>query len=54
MLYLNCKEAAEIAHCSVSHIRELIKSGDLRAFKQRKGYLISADDLKNYIESSKK
>lgn len=54
MSYLNCKEAAEVARCSVWQIRELIKSGKLKAFKQSKGYLITPGDLKAYIESNKK
>ena len=37
--YINIEKAAEIACCSIYHIREAIKRGDLEAFRPARAYL---------------
>lgn len=52
MEYLTCEQAAEIARCSIFHIREAIKSGLLKAYRPAKGYLIAREDLDEWVKKA--
>lgn len=50
--YINIEKAAEIACCSIYHIREAIKRGDLEAFRPARAYLIEPAALDKWIKKS--
>lgn len=57
--YIDCKQAAEAAWCSIYKIREAIKKGELKAYRPGKVYMIDPAELdawvrSNTIEKSKK
>lgn len=52
MEYLTCEQAAEIAKCSIYHIREAIKDGLLKAYRPAKGYIITREDLDEWVKKA--
>ena len=52
MDYLTCEQVADIAKCSVFHIREEVKRGALNAYKPAKGYLFTREDVDAWIKSA--
>lgn len=52
MEYLSCEQVAEIAHCSIFHVREAVKSGRLRAYKPGKSYLFVREDVDAWVMSA--
>lgn len=52
MDYLTCEQVADITKCSVFHIREAVKRGDLVAYKPAKCYLFTRDDVDAWIKSN--
>ena len=50
--YLNCTQAASAARCSIYQIREAIKTGELKAFRPGKSYLIDPADLETWVRNS--
>lgn len=51
MDYLTCEQVADIAKCSIYHVREAVKDGLLKAYKPGKSYVIARDDAAKWIES---
>lgn len=51
--YVDVTKAAELACCSIYHIREAIKKGDLAAYKPGKNYVMTLEDVNNWILKSK-
>ena len=51
--FLTCEQAAEAAKCSIYKLREAIKSGELKAYKPGKSYVIATDDLDKWVRSYK-
>lgn len=51
--YINLDKAAEIASCSIYHIREAIKRGDLEAYRPARAYLVKPEDLDKWIKKSR-
>jgi len=52
MEYLTCEQAAEIAKCSIYHIREAIKGGHLKAYRPAKGYIVARVDLDEWVKKT--
>ena len=51
MEYLTCEQVAEIAKCSIYHVREAVKTGKLKAYKPGKQYLFVREDVTAWIKS---
>lgn len=51
MDYLTCEQVADIAKCSIYHVREAVKDGSLKAYKPGKSYVIARGDAEKWIES---
>lgn len=51
MEYLTCEQVADIAKCSIYHVREAVKDGKLKAYKPGKSYVIARPDVDRWIES---
>ena len=47
--FMNCKQAAAAAKCSIYTIREAIKRGELKAYQPCRGYVIDPADLDNWV-----
>ena len=52
MEYLTTEQVAEITHCSVFHVREAVKHGELIAYKPAKGYLFTRSDVDAWVKNS--
>ena len=52
MEYLTCEQVAEIAHCSIYHVRSEVKAGALMAYKPGKVMLFSQEEVKRWINAS--
>ena len=50
--YMDCEQAARAAKCSIYTIREAIKSGELKAYRPSRGYLIDPADLDDWVRRS--
>lgn len=52
MDYLTCEQVAEIAKCSIFHVREAVKRGDLAAYKPAKSYLFTREDVDAWVKNA--
>lgn len=50
MEYLTCEQVADITKCSIFHIREAVKKGELAAYKPAKGYLFIREDVDAWVK----
>ena len=51
MDYLTCEQVAEIAHCSVSHVREAVKRGEIEAYRPAKNYLFTRESVDKWVKA---
>lgn len=49
--FMDCKQAAAAAKCSIYKIREAIKHGEIKAYKPGKNYAIDPADLEKWVRS---
>ena len=47
--FMNCKQAAAAAKCSIYTIREAIKRGELKAYQPSRSYVIDPADLDKWV-----
>ena len=52
MEYLTCEEVAELAHCSVFHIRRSVSAGELPAYKPARSLLFKRAEVDAWISAS--
>ena len=52
MEYLTTEQVAELTHCSVFHVREAVKHGELVAYKPAKCYLFTRSDVDAWVKNS--
>ena len=51
--FLSCKQAAEASKCSIYRLREAIKSGELKAYRPGRSYVVAVDDLDRWVRGHK-
>lgn len=49
MEYMTCGEVAELAHCSIYHVRKAVKLGNLPAYKPSKALLFKRSEVDAWI-----
>ena len=49
--FINCEQAAALAHCSIYTIREAIKRGELKAYKPSHSYVLEPEEVTRWVKS---
>lgn len=50
MEYLTTEQVAQMTHCSIFHVREAVKKGELPAYQPAKGYLFLREDVDSWVK----